>query len=157
MNPELKTISYRGGVVVFRIPAHWREEYGPDGGGTFYEDAPESATFRLEVITLEAPFPVTPASAPDILKILPQSSVGVEQLPSGCALIRFSEGAKERGQNLLITYWNLANPIPPKHARLATFSYTILERQQTVPRFKEELEMLDQEVRAAVFASEIGE
>ena len=31
MNQEFKTISYRGGVVIFRIPSHWREEYEPEG------------------------------------------------------------------------------------------------------------------------------
>ena len=28
-DPPLKTISYRGGVVTFRIPAHWLEEHDP--------------------------------------------------------------------------------------------------------------------------------
>ena len=44
--PELKTVNYRGGVVTFRIPAHWREEYGADGGGIFYDTAPDAGTFR---------------------------------------------------------------------------------------------------------------
>src|SRR4051794_21807265 len=30
---QLKTINYRGGVVRFRIPADWAEEYGQDGAG----------------------------------------------------------------------------------------------------------------------------
>jgi hypothetical protein len=34
----MKTIVYRGGVVTFRIPAHWQEEYSDIEGGTFYED-----------------------------------------------------------------------------------------------------------------------
>lgn len=63
MNPELKTVSYRGGVVSFRIPAHWREKYTPDGGGSFYEDPPDSPTFRLEVVTARAPSPVTGAGS----------------------------------------------------------------------------------------------
>ncbi|HMI53316.1 MAG TPA: hypothetical protein VK525_17510 [Candidatus Saccharimonadales bacterium] len=36
-SPTLKTINYRGGVVRFRIPADWVEEYEEAGGGTFYK------------------------------------------------------------------------------------------------------------------------
>jgi hypothetical protein len=35
---QFKTIVYRGGIVRFRIPAHWIEEYEHEGGGTFYEE-----------------------------------------------------------------------------------------------------------------------
>ncbi|MBK8594774.1 MAG: hypothetical protein IPN83_04160 [Holophagales bacterium] len=40
----MKSITYRGGLVTFRIPRHWVEEYEEDGGGTFYEDRPDSGT-----------------------------------------------------------------------------------------------------------------
>lgn len=48
-----KTINYRGGVVTMEIPAHWKEEYEPKGGGTFYEDRADSGTLRLNVLTFE--------------------------------------------------------------------------------------------------------
>ena len=38
--PALKTIKYRGGLVTFRVPAHWKEDYEPEGGGTFYDARP---------------------------------------------------------------------------------------------------------------------
>ncbi|HSI65722.1 MAG TPA: hypothetical protein VLE43_21530, partial [Candidatus Saccharimonadia bacterium] len=47
---ETKTVTYRGGVVVFDLPARWVEEYEPSGGGTFYEDTPQSGTLRLSVL-----------------------------------------------------------------------------------------------------------
>ena len=37
---KLKTIVYRGGIVRFKIPANWVEEYEEDGGGTFYQNRP---------------------------------------------------------------------------------------------------------------------
>lgn len=50
----LKTIQYRGRVAEFVIPAHWHAEYEPTGGGTFYEDASESGTLRLNVLGFES-------------------------------------------------------------------------------------------------------
>jgi hypothetical protein len=154
---ELKTINYRGGVVTFRIPSNWREDYKPDGGADFYTDAPDSPIFRLAVMTLKAPFPITTNSAPDILAGLRQASHGIERLPSGLALIRYTEPAEERGQRLLITYWFVASPLPPSHARLAIFSFTFLERQQHDPGIQATDQKLDREIRAATFAAEIGE
>src|SRR5438552_168389 len=78
MEWNFKTISYRGGIVTFRIPSHWREEYEPNGGGTFYDDNPDSATLRLNVITAKAPMPITTQSAPDILAGLVQTSAAAE-------------------------------------------------------------------------------
>ena len=49
---KMKTISYRGRVVEFRIPSSWKEEYSDIDGGTFYGDKPDSGTFRLKIITL---------------------------------------------------------------------------------------------------------
>ena len=50
----MKQVSYRGGIIKFEIPDHWVEEYGENGGGTFYEDAPDSATLRLNLLTFES-------------------------------------------------------------------------------------------------------
>jgi len=154
--PELKTISYRGGVVTFRIPSHWREDYKPDGGADFYTDAPDSPIFRLSVTTLKAPYPITTNSAPDILAALRQAPHGIERLPNGLALIRYTEPAEDRGQHLLITYWLVASPFPPSHARVAIFSFTILERQQNDASIQATVQTLDREIRVATFAAEIG-
>jgi hypothetical protein len=155
--PPLKTISYRGGLVTFQIPAHWAEEYEPEGGGTFYEDAPDSPTFRLQTITMKSPSPVTAESAPDILSSLRQAATApVERLPSGCALLRYTQSTVDRGHRLFITYWSVAQVVPPHHARIANFSYTLLERQRNDARFQRELELLDREVRASIFSPELG-
>ena len=55
LGDNLKTISYRGGVVTFQIPSTWIEEYEEQGGGTFYEDSPDSGTLRLNVMTFKTP------------------------------------------------------------------------------------------------------
>ena len=143
-------------MVTFRIPSHWREDYAPDGGADFFDDAPDSPTFRLAVTTLQAPFPITADSSSDILAGLRQASHGIERLSSGLGLIRFTEPSEDRGHRLLITYWLVASPLPPSHARLATFSFTILDRQQRDPSIQATIQTLDREIRAATFAAEIG-
>jgi hypothetical protein len=47
----MKTIRYRGGIVTFRIPAHWTEEYKEEGGGIFYDEDNDSGTLHLSVLT----------------------------------------------------------------------------------------------------------
>jgi hypothetical protein len=153
---KLKIIRYRGGVVTFRIPSHWREDYTPDGGADFYEDAPDSPTFRLAVITMRASFPVTSESSSEILQGLRQASFGIQRLPSGLALIRFIQRTEDRGHRLLITYWLVASPLPPSHARIANFSLTVLEHQQNDPKVQETLRTLDAEIRSVSFAPELG-
>jgi hypothetical protein len=156
-DPPLKTISYRGGVVRFRIPAHWAEEYESEGGGTFYDDVPDSGTFRLQTITFESPSALITESASDVLSSLPQAAAcPVEPLTNGCALIRYTEAALDSGHQLLITYWSVAQVLSPHHARIANFSYTLLERQSDDARFRRELDLLDREIRASVFSSELG-
>jgi hypothetical protein len=58
MLPSWKTIQYRGGLVTFRIPSDWVEEYEADGGGAFYPEKPNSGTLRLNVMTLRSPSPI---------------------------------------------------------------------------------------------------
>jgi hypothetical protein len=53
--PKMKPIVYRGGIITFRVPATWKEEYEAEGGGTFYDDRPDSGTLRLNVLTFKAP------------------------------------------------------------------------------------------------------
>ena len=152
MEEEFKTISYRGGIVTFRIPANWCDEYEPQGGGTFYDDTPDSGTLRLNVITAKAPMPITSESAPDILAGLVRASGDPESLANNCALIRYEQRTEEQGHPLLVTFWSVAQPLPPNHARVATFSYTTRAHQRNDLSFQAELEMLDREIRAATFA-----
>jgi hypothetical protein len=47
-----------------------------------------------------------------------------------------------------ITFWSVAQPIPPDHARIANFSYTLRAHQMNDPQYQRELEILDREIRA---------
>jgi hypothetical protein len=155
-SPKMKTINYRGGVVEFRIPSTWKEEYSDTDGGVFYEDKPNSGTLRLKIISVTAPPEVTLISPVDLLNKLKQVQGGAQLLPNGNAFATFVESSVERGTKIKTFYWFVSNPLPPKHARLATFSYTILQANENTPQVKQECEIIEQEIRVAEFSSEIG-
>ena len=152
--PEgLKTIRYRNGVIEFRIPSGWKEEYSDMDGGTFYDPRPDSGTLRLKVTTATRP-DEAPKSAASVLEDLVRSQVDL--LPNQNALAKFDQSATEDGRKIKIFYWLLSNVIAPVHVRVANFSYTILTDQDGNPTVAEEIRMLDREIRAAVFSREIG-
>lgn len=153
---KMKTIKYRGGLVEFRIPASWKEEYEQQDGGTFYEDRPDSATLRLNVITAQSPNPITESSVTELLEAKGKTKGKAAKLENGNAMLRYTESATEQGHSLKITYWQVANPVPPNHVRIGIFSYTILESQQEKEKFKKEIELLDTEIRNAQFAKQLG-
>jgi hypothetical protein len=74
----------------------------------------------------------------------------------GNAVFMYVQAASEHGTRLTIFYWIVANPLPPHHARIATFSYTILAKQRNQPRVQRDLELLEAEIEAATFSSELG-
>lgn len=50
----MREVAYRAGVITFRIPAHWVDEYEADGTGIYYEPSAGSGTLRLTVLTLRS-------------------------------------------------------------------------------------------------------
>lgn len=159
-----KTITYRGGVVTFRIPAHWREEYSDMDGGMFYDKRFGSGTLRLTIITATSPRELHASSSLEMLKPFVKAlkaEKGVEgsiqERNDGNAVLKYEEAGFERGKELTIFFWVVANPLPPRHARLATFSYTILAKQRDQSRIQRDLQMLESEIEAARFTPELGE
>lgn len=150
--PELKEIEYRGGLLRFRIPSDWMEEYGQESGGTFYAQKADSGTLRLSVLTFRGQAMAEPADLVDALEKWGEP----ELLPSGNAIVNYRETAEQDERELSISYWQLANAVAPRHIRVAVFSYTILANQLLEPGMREELQLLDDEIRTAVFSAELG-
>lgn len=149
---ELKTIDYRGGLLRFRIPAAWLEEYEPEGGGTFYRDEPDSGTLRLNILTFEG------KAKPDKQALLNAvaRSEPPEWLPTGNALVSYREAATGDGEPVMLFHWKLANAAEPKHLRLALFSYTVPQSLADSASVLGEVRLLTDEIRAAQFAAELG-
>ena len=131
-------------------------------GGMFYEDRAESGTLRLKIITLTAPKELESGSAVDVIQVVANESKSrnvqgtITSRKDGNALFKYEEATSERGRDLTIFYWIIANPLPPHHARIVTFSYTVLAEQRNQPLLQRELEMLESEIEAARFSPELG-
>jgi len=155
---EMKTIVCRGGVLRFRIPDSSKEEYSDTEDGAFYEYLPDSGTLRVKVITAECRDEGR-AAIKNILKPLllhfGKSDEHVDRIGEN-ELARYEDHVKERGTRLRIFYWVFANPIPPRSARVVTFSYTVLDSLAETEQVKSELDMLESEIVRTEFAPGIG-
>jgi hypothetical protein len=156
---DMKSILYRGGVLTFRIPACWEEEYSDMDGGMFYENRRDSGTLRVKVITMAAPPQLGEVSATQILapllSHLGKSAQDIQQIGEN-ALVRYQQAALEDGVGLTIFYWVFGNPILPQHGRIVTFSYTVLTQQANSPEVERELAMLEVEIMETAFSAELG-
>jgi hypothetical protein len=157
--PKLKIIHYRGGVVRFRIPAHWLEEYEPEGGGTFYAPGDDTGTLRLNVTTLQAPdekswlaIDAQAMLASDALR----KGVPIQSLRPGVAMMRYDVSSREGSEDLIIRFWQLVQIVPPRHMRQCIFSYTLLASRKDDRLTRQELDLLDHEIAAAEFAPTVG-
>ena len=155
---DLKTIVYRGGVVRFRVPADWQEEYEPAGGGTFYAPGDETGTLRLNVTTFGVPPGRTLSDDAEgfLAPFASKYGVSVQTLRPGVAMIRYDLPAEDRRQALMIRYWQIAQVIPPGHVRQSLFSYTVLAKLFNDWQVGQEMDLLEREVSAAEFAPVIG-
>jgi hypothetical protein len=110
-------------------------------------DHSHSGTLRLTIITVAKPKQVQSPSALDVLETIVNSlkKVGVvgttKERKDGNALFKYEQATSERGWRLTIFYWIVVNPVPPDHARVATFSYTILAGQRNQSQVQHDLEM----------------
>jgi hypothetical protein len=153
----MKTVRYRGGIVTFRIPAHWTEEYKEEGGGIFYDADNDGGTLRLNVITFACKAPVTTHTAMSLLEARRQQYQGtLTDLGNGNALLRYTDVTQEEGESLTIHYWQIANVVPPNHFRLAIFSYT-KPTELADDDMAADVAMMDEELRVCRFAEELGE
>jgi hypothetical protein len=50
----------------------------------------------------------------------------------------------------------VSNRLPPKHLRIAVFSFTILASQSSDTEIIEQIRMLDEEIAGAEFAPRLG-
>lgn len=148
---ELKIVSYRGGLVFFALPATWREEYQPDGGGTFYDNRPGSGTLRLNVLS----FSSKDTSAQQMASTaFPMGSF--ELLLDGFPLRKSVAAAEEQGHKLNIHSWEVAVPVIPISLRIFAFRHTVLAEQEKDQQIVQELEFIDRSVHAATFSQEPG-
>jgi len=145
----MKRIAYQGGIVSFSIPDDWVEEYEEEAGTTlFYEDKPGSGTLRLNVIAAREPNRPIDRSGTDRLRSLfdgtRQPNMVVRVLDNGNVLSTYTRQAFERGEELSMHYWEIANRMDENHIRLAIFSFTTSASRTSDKEILAQIAMLDE-------------
>jgi hypothetical protein len=157
MLPKLKTINYRGGVIRFRIPSDWLEEYEDAGGGTFYKPGEETGTLRVNVTTGEGP-PEKLLTVDNLAELTASGSYGATPVHFGqnAILLRYDMPGEERGHSLTIRCWGILQVLPPKNFRHVLFTYTLLADHFSNLASIAEMELLDREIEAAQLSPRLG-
>jgi hypothetical protein len=154
----MKQIDYRGGILSFRIPAVWVEEYRNDHA-MFYEDRAERGTLRLTLITVEratnSPDPVTIRNLVAFVRDITKHN-NPEVLENGNVLCRYTREACEDGEPIVVHYWEIGNPVGSSHVRLAIFSFALSADCSSDPENVRQIAMLDEELPAAQFSPALG-
>lgn len=144
---SMKSINYRGGIARFNLPSSWVEEYDQEGGGTFYEDKPDSGTLRLNVMNIEKPpGQVRPADTVDNVLAEISGANSVHRLPSGAVIAQSSHLADEDGSELSIESWYIGATIASNHFRIIIFTYTILASQKSDANVLQEIATLNRSI-----------
>ena len=81
----------------------------------------------------------------------------IKRLPNGNAVLSYDEPSEEGDEPVHIWYWEIVNPLPPRHARIALFTYTVDEDAADDPDTAECVALLHRELEACEFAQEMGE
>jgi hypothetical protein len=156
MGTKLKEINYRGGIIRFKVPISWIEEYEEEGGGTFYEDSQDSGTLRINILTFKTPDIVDENSVVKALSAMSDvDPTTIVELKNGNAIARTVQRNDDQGEKITLYWWLLANAVPPNHVRIANCSYTILTAQEELELYKDEIKLLDKEIQNAIFHPEL--
>jgi hypothetical protein len=153
----LKTINYRGGIVRFRIPASWEEEDDEEQGGTFHDEE-EPGILRLTVLTIATKGKNPAASTERLLQQRSEEQgVQLQRLDNGNALIHYRKEIEEEDEPLTIWYWEILGLLPPRHARLAVFSFTVEREEANDEDIQELVATLNRELERCEFGQELSE
>jgi len=151
-----KTINYRGGVLRFRIPSEWAEEYEDAGGGMFYEPGDDTGTLRVNVTTMEGPQDKNLnvdglvrqfSSAPEFFGAIPV------RLRDDAIIFRYDMPGEESGRTITVHCWSILQVVAPRNFRHVLFTYTL---PPDTPPCAAEMDVLDREIAAVQLSSKLG-
>lgn len=149
---QKKEILYRGGIVRFSIPSHWIEEYGKDGGGTFYAPSDEAGTLRLNVLSFFTEKDVSLTYPLSVMRARQHQYNGrVVELPDSRFLFMYILNVNEDGDDLTIFYWEIARMLSPRDYNVAVFNFTIATNQKESNSMLDEISSIEEEIKKVVF------
>ncbi len=145
----MKLIRYNGGIVSFKLPADWKEEYYDEGGAAFYRDAPDSGTLRVSVISFQLK-----EDAERSTTLASESGLYVEE---GFPLKEEIKYSNENNEDILLYFWEVLVPVEDGSSRrIILFSYTILASQENDPLIMQEVNFVRNTILTAHYSQEKG-
>ncbi|MCK6481539.1 MAG: hypothetical protein HUU26_01030 [Gemmatimonadaceae bacterium] len=152
MRIELKWVEYRGGIVRFRIPKAWKEEYAPEGGGVFYGERPGSGTLRLDLVSAHG---AGHRTTKDLVAHFERKGP-FESLQDDLRIRRSRHPIVEAGVSGFLHRWEVAVPVPPDRIRIACFTYAVAARDEDDATNRSEIALVDWSVRRAEYSRDPG-
>jgi hypothetical protein len=145
----MKTVNYRGGLVSFEIPSHWTEDSDLAGSARFFEDAVDSGTMRLNLLTFERKDSRTlDQAASEVFHNEPY------ELLAGQLPMRHSLTAEdEEGELLHVHRWDVLVAVSPQLWGLVCFGYTGLASSAGEAHMQQEIRAVDHAVRTARYVT----
>lgn len=141
----MKLIRYRGGIVSFKLPSDWKEEYYDDGGAAFYKDDEESGTLRLSVLSFESK-----VKQDNGINLSSKSGMYVEE---GFPLKEEVKYTQEDGDELLMYFWDITIPTNNNGQNIVVFSYTVLASQENDIQILQEIDLVRNSILSAHYHS----
>lgn len=147
----MKPVHYRGQLVTFEIPDHWVTQADPEDGGIYFDPADEAITLRLHVLTLESPHDLSRDDAHKVLQAAcgDPTLVGEPQGPGQVFAELPLHATEERGHALELHRYGVARVVPPRLARIAMFTTTVVTDRTSPDRAREVLTLIRQCLRTA--------
>lgn len=148
-----KEIEYRGGLVRFRIPETWSEEYGAEGGASFCDPASRQRVLRLHTITAEKPGRAGRDELAFLLGSLrPPGECVLSSLPDGQLLLKHVDAGREAGADVVLYTWQLARSVSADKVRIAVFTLAVASEDASSALTSDDRRRVERIVRAARIA-----
>lgn len=137
---KIKEIKFLEGILTFKVPLNWIEEYeDSDVGVMYYADSPASGTMRVRLLTMKSPESITFKNIRDVLKSVNGEMIN---LPNKNAYKYYYEETIDSDHQITNFYWSLTQIIKPYKVRLVNFFYTILFNQRNVESVQKEVSFI---------------
>ena len=151
----MKVVQYRGGMLTFSLPESWQEEQYADGGAAFFEGDGRSGTLNLRLTTVQRDDAAVQESS--LREIVTTGTTPgdppCERLPNGNYLQRYERSQTSGGELLHLTFWNVANAVPPRTVRYAVFGFAVPAQKAGSPPHEQTVRMLDERIRGVMFTT----
>lgn len=141
---KLKTINYLLRLE-FDIPETWLCFFDQDEGGMYFEDREDSGTLRLSELVFEVNDSNFTSIAAD------EKANGAIELSDGSWLRLDKKQFFEDDENCTSFYWTISNDQIRPYIQIAIFSFCVCDKDLEKLHIKEDLELLNTELRRVRF------